>query len=84
MSTKEKLKERLKQLPADFTFDELVRLLTLLGYVKENKGKSSGSRVMFIDGRNRKILLHKPHPQNTLKQYALKNVIDKLTRNGDI
>ena len=71
-------------LPVDFTFDELVRLLTLLGYVKENKGKSSGSRVMFIDGQNRKILLHKPHPQNTLKHYALKNVIDKLRRNGDI
>ncbi|MBR5924318.1 MAG: type II toxin-antitoxin system HicA family toxin [Bacteroidales bacterium] len=83
MGTKEKLLERLKRLPTDFTFDEAERLLTLFGYVKSNKGKTSGSKVMFIDGQNRKILLHKPHPGNVLKKYALKEILDKLFRNGN-
>jgi hypothetical protein len=47
MGTKEKLIERLKKLPKDFTFDEAERLLTLFGYIRSNKGKASGSRVMF-------------------------------------
>ena len=84
MGTKEKLIERLKRLPTDFTFEEAERLLTLFGYTKSNKGNTSGSRVMFIDEQKRKILLHKPHPGNILKTYALKDIIDKLIRNGNI
>ena len=84
MGTKEKLIERLKRLPADFTFDEVERLLALFGYVKSNKGKTSGSKVMFIDKQNRKILLHKPHPGNVIKGYALRDVLSKLNRNGNI
>lgn len=84
MRTKEKLIERLKSLPNDFTFDEIERLLTLFGYKMENKGKTSGSKVMFIDKQNRKILLHKPHPGNIIKRYALKDVLNKLLRNGNI
>ena len=84
MGTKEKLIDRLKSLPADFTFDEAARLLQLFGYKKQNKGKTSGSRVMFIDEQNRKILLHRPHPGNTLKRYALENIIEKLIRNKNI
>ena len=84
MGTKEKLIERLKSLPNDFTFDEIERLLTLFGYKMENKGKTSGSKVIFIDKQNRKILLHKPHPGNIIKRYALKDVLNKLLRNGNI
>ena len=84
MGTKEKLVDRLKSLPTDFTFEEAERLLTLFGYPKSNKGKTSGSRVMFIDEQKRKILLHKPHPGNILKTYALKDIIEKLIRNGNI
>ena len=84
MGTKEKLVDRLKSQPKDFTFEEAERLLTLFGYTKSNKGKTSGSRVMFIDEQNRKILLHKPHPGNILKTYALKDIIEKLIRNGNI
>lgn len=84
IGTKEKLIERLKSLPNDFTFDEIERLLTLFGYKMENKGKTSGSKVMFIDKQNRKILLHKPHPGNIIKRYALKDVLNKLLRNGNI
>lgn len=84
MGTKEKLIERLKRLPTDFTFDEAERLLTLFGYVKSNKGKTSGSKVMFMDKQKRKILLHRPHPGNVLKAYAIKEILDKLFRNGNI
>ena len=84
MGTKEKLVDRLKNQPKDFTFEEAERLLTLFGYTKSNKGKTSGSRVMFIDEQKRKILLHKPHPGNILKTYALKDIIEKLIRNGNI
>lgn len=84
MSTKEKLLERLRSLPADFTFDEASRLLHLFGYEKENKGKTSGSRVMYMDKQKRKILLHKPHPGNVLKRYALEDIIEKLIRNKNI
>ncbi|MBO6068042.1 MAG: type II toxin-antitoxin system HicA family toxin [Bacteroidales bacterium] len=84
MGTKEKLIERLKRLPTDFTFDEAERLLTLFGYVKSNKGKTSGSKVMFMDEQKRKILLHRPHPGNVLKAYAIKEILDKLFRNGNI
>lgn len=84
MGTKEKLVDRLKSQPTDFTFEEAERLLTLFGYTKSNKGKTSGSRVMFIDEQKRKILLHKTHPGNILKTYALKDIIEKLIRNGNI
>ena len=84
MTTKEKLVARLMRLPKDFTFDEAERLLTWFGYEKSNKGKTSGSKVSFIDGQNRKILLHKPHPGMILKRYSLKEIIEKLERNGDI
>lgn len=50
MGTKEKLVERFKKQPNDFTFDELERLLSIFGYVKSSKGKTSGSRVIYRNG----------------------------------
>ena len=84
MGTKEKLLERLKGMPTDFTFAEAERLLTSFGYKKSNKGRTSGSRVMFIDNQKRKILLHHPHPGNILKAYTLKDILEKLKRNKNI
>ena len=84
MGTKEKLLERLKQKPKDFTFDEAERLLTMLGYEKSNKGKTSGSRILFSKPENLPVFLHRPHPQNALKEYAVKQLISELTKNGDI
>lgn len=61
MSELEKLKERLKSLPKDFTYNEARSLLTNLGYEEKNKGKTSGSRVKFERQGKNDILLHKPH-----------------------
>lgn len=84
MGTKEKLLKRLKQKPKDFTFAEAERLLLMLGYEKSNKGKTSGSRVLFSKPERLPVFLHKPHPQNELKEYALKQLIAELTKNGDL
>lgn len=84
MGTKEKLKDRFLTLPKDFTFDELEKLLFAYRYTKENKGKTSGSRVVFKNGDKRPIMLHKPHPGNIVKSYALKQVLDDLKEAGFI
>lgn len=84
MGTKEKLIERIKGLPTDFTFDEVARLLNLFGYVKTDKGKTSGSRVLFYKSGKSPVLLHRPHPQKELKRYAVKQVLEELIKNGDI
>lgn len=70
MGTREKLIERFKALPSDFTFDELERLLLGFGYERSNKGRTSGSRVVFKDSEGHPIMLHKPHPGNIIKAYA--------------
>ena len=47
MGQKEKLIQRLKSKPKDFTFQEAETLLGYLEYIRSNKGKTSGSRVVF-------------------------------------
>lgn len=84
MGTREKLVERLKRLPTDFTFDEAERLLTLFGYKKSNKGKTSGSRVLFSKPEKSPVFLHKPHPNKELKEYAVKQLLQELVKNKDI
>lgn len=78
MSSKEKLITRFKALPTDFTFEELDRLLTLLGYNKSNKGKTSGSRLIYKDSEGHPIMIHRPHPGNIVKSYAMKQILDEL------
>lgn len=82
MGQKEKLIQRLKAKPKDFTFDEAETLLGYLSYIRSNKGKTSGSRVMFISEEHEAILLHKPHPQKELKAYQIKQLIEVLEQEG--
>lgn len=77
MSKKEKLVARLLTCPKDFTYDELRSLLGLLGFEERSKGRTSGSRVEFAKGRDT-ILLHKPHPNNQLKPYQVRQIINEL------
>ena len=84
MGTKEKLIERFKALPSDFTFDELEKLLKCFGYEKSNKGKTSGSRVVYKNKDKRPIMLHKPHPGDIIKTYAMKQVLNDLIDAGFI
>ncbi|MDE6410146.1 MAG: type II toxin-antitoxin system HicA family toxin [Muribaculaceae bacterium] len=82
MGSKEKLIERFKSLPKDFSWEEVKRLLKILGYTLRNKGKTSGSRVIFICQDRKPIMLHKPHPENTIKEYALKQLLNDLKEEG--
>ena len=82
MGQKEKLIQRLKAKPKDFTFDEAEALLGYLSYIRSNKGKTSGSRVMFISEEHETVLLHKPHPQKELKSYQVKQLVETLEQEG--
>lgn len=48
MSQKEKLLQKLKSKSRNFTFDDAEALLGYPTYRRSNKGKTSGSRVMFV------------------------------------
>ena len=82
MGQKEKLIQRLKSNPKDFTFDEAESLLKYFDYACSNKGKTSGSRIIFSNKKHGSILLHKPHPGNELKSYQVKQLITLLTEEG--
>ncbi|MCD7745663.1 MAG: type II toxin-antitoxin system HicA family toxin [Lachnospiraceae bacterium] len=82
MGQKEKIIERLKSKPKDFTFDEAERLLNYMGYERSDKGKTSGSRVKFYCDDRTPILLHKPHPRKELLEYQVKQLIEKLEEEG--
>jgi len=83
MSTKDKLIDRIKRQPKDFTWDELVRLFGLFGFTMYNKGKTSGSRASFKNDKN-VFYIHKPHPSNIIKKSTLSKVVDYLKNNGFI
>ena len=83
MGQKEKLIAKLKFNPKAFTFDEAETLLGFFAFYRSNKGKTSGSRVMFTSQtRKSKLLLHKPHPRKELKEYQVKQLIDFLEKEG--
>ncbi|MGN1144648.1 MAG: type II toxin-antitoxin system HicA family toxin [Anaerovoracaceae bacterium] len=82
MSTKEKLIKRLTSCPKDFTFSELETLLGLLTYHRTEKGRTSGSRVMFVSEHHCPILLHKPHGRKELLEYQVKQIIEILRGEG--
>ena len=81
MSKKDKLIDKLLKKQKDFTFDEMVSLLSYFGY--ELKQGGTGSGVKFIkEGSNEVINFHKPHPSRILKRYVLDQVIEKLRKDG--
>ncbi|HPY53967.1 MAG: type II toxin-antitoxin system HicA family toxin [Candidatus Riflebacteria bacterium] len=83
MSTQEKLIKRLLGRPKDFTYAELKKLLTYLGYFETQTGKTAGSRIAFINKETKHIIrLHKPHPANELKRYQIDQIIDELKTRG--
>lgn len=84
MSKKEKLIKRLKSKPTDFTYNEARTLLMSLGFKEEQKGRTSGSRVAFINVNKKiSIELHRPHPNSVLKKYQINILIEKLKKWGE-
>ena len=82
MGQKEKLIKKLRSRPKDFTFDEAETLLGYFTYCRSNKGRTSGSCVMFVSDEYAPILLHKPHPRKELLDYQVKQLIEVLEQEG--
>lgn len=77
-SKKEKLIARFLSMPSDFYFDEMVKLVGYFGFKEVKKGKTSGSRVKFINEDGISLIMHKPHPTGIMKHYQLKQVKEVL------
>ena len=85
MGKKEKLIQELKSNPRDFTFEKAETLLGYLNYKRSNKGKTSGSRMMFTNSETGlKVILHKPHPRKELLDYQVKILLELLKEEGII
>ncbi len=78
MSKKEKLIARFLTMPSDFHYDEMVKLLGYFDFEEVKKGKTSGSRVKFMNKNGVPIMLHKPHPTGIMKNYQLKQIKEVL------
>ncbi len=78
MSKKDKLIARFLSMPSDFHYNEIVRLLGYFGFVEVKKGKTSGSRVKFMNEEGVAIYMHKPHQTGILKRYQLKQIKEIL------
>jgi len=84
MGTKEKLIERFKTQPKDFTFNELKALLGGYGFELSNKGKTSGSRVRFQNSEKKIVIdIHKPHTSGApIKETAMKDIYNTLSNSN--
>lgn len=78
MSKKEKLIARFLSMPSDFHYDEMVSLLGYFDFKEVKTGKTSGSRVRFVNSKSVPIILHKPHPTGILKHYQMKQIKEVL------
>ena len=70
----EKLIAKLKARSSAISFEEAEVLLEHFGYQRSDKGRTSGSRVMFVRKESDlKILLHKPHPRRSFRSIKESN-----------
>ncbi len=85
MGKTDKLKDKLLNIPNDLKYSELKTILESFGFFEDTKGKTSGSRVMFIRNSDKsKISGHKPHGNDSVSVGWIKNIIKYLEDKGDI
>lgn len=85
MSRLKKAKERILKIPTDYTYQEAGYLLGKLGFTECNKGRTSGSRVIFYrESDKRVIMLHKPHPGDIMDRGAVHDMVKKLKEMGEL
>ncbi|MBR6716301.1 MAG: type II toxin-antitoxin system HicA family toxin [Prevotella sp.] len=83
MNRREKLIKRFRTLPKDFSFEEVIALFQGCGFALENKGATSGSRVKFYNDKDQNsFIMHKPHPNNVVKGYIMRDILNFLLNNG--
>ncbi len=81
MSRIEKLRQRLLSRPADFTWQELVTVMTSYGY---RLSSGTGSRRSFQQEGHDAFYLHEPHPGSILKRYQVSLTIVHLQKEGHL
>jgi len=83
MGSKDKIVERFKKRPKDFTYEETLTLLAHFGYHEHTKGSTSGSRVRFKnEATGAWIDIHRPHPGSIMKEWMVKTIYQHLKNNG--
>jgi predicted RNA binding protein YcfA (HicA-like mRNA interferase family) len=81
MSHTKKLLEQFINTPFP-KWSEVVTLLKKLGY---KRLEGDGSRVKFVNLEKKSLIeLHRPHPENTIKTYTKKDIINELKDKGFI
>ncbi len=71
---------RLMSKPKDFTWDELVTVMTACGYELKTTGGSGRKFIHTATGST--LYIHQPHPANVLKAYQVKEAVEELTERG--
>lgn len=79
MSTQEKRIEKLKDFNKSITFDEVSSILIYFGFELNNKGKTSGSRVLYVRAKDNTKIIEKilylifdyPHKHYTFKHFEV-------------
>jgi len=84
MSKNEKLIVRFLSRPKDFTWNEIIRVLSHFGYEEIRNGKTGGSRRKFANSKKHMISLHEPHPLNILKSYQIDLIIQHLKAHEEL
>jgi hypothetical protein len=80
MSKQEKALRRLASKPTDFTWRELVSLMSSLEIVLIH---GSGSARKFRNpASGEPFAIHQPHPSNILKPYQVRDAIEFLKQEG--
>ena len=83
MGSKEKLVERFKNKPKDFTYEETRSLLGYFGYMEHTKGATSGSSVRFKNEETGAYIdIHRPHPGSIMKEWMVKTIYQHLKSKG--
>ncbi len=82
MSKKEKLRNRFKSKPLDFSWGELKSMLSGMGYELSTGGRTGGSRIKFLHPERPPIIMHKPHPTPVLKRYQVEQILEFLKKEG--
>jgi hypothetical protein len=78
LSKLQKAIARLLAKPVDYTWEELLSLMTALGFELRT---SDGSDRKFYDPSTKALLfLHEPHPSSILKAYQLRAAIQFLRK----
>jgi HicA toxin of bacterial toxin-antitoxin, len=84
LAKSDKALERLKSIPKDFNWNELVSILKRFGYRLQNSSGGGSARRFTNESTKHRIFLHEPHPTSIVKAYALRQVVESLQEVGVI